>query len=87
MFGHEVCVRYRNHYHVLIPILKELGLQAEDNFILKVVQLEELLHVRHSIFVIGMAGTGKTKILRSLNKTYQVCHIFMSYITSCKVCL
>ena len=52
--------------------LQELGLQPEDNFILKVVQLEELLHVRHSIFVIGNAGTGKSKILRSLNKTYQI---------------
>ena len=35
-------------------------------------QLEELLHVRHSIFVIGNAGTGKSRILRSLNKTYQI---------------
>ncbi|XP_064397591.1 dynein beta chain, ciliary-like isoform X3 [Halichondria panicea] len=48
----------------------DLGLQPEDNFVLKVVQLEELIHVRHSVFVIGNAGTGKTKILRSLNKTY-----------------
>lgn len=50
---------------------QELGLQPEDNFVLKVVQLEELIHVRHSVFIIGMAGTGKSKILRSLNKTYQ----------------
>lgn len=40
----------------------ELGLQAEDSFVLKVVQMEELRHVRHSIFVIGSAGTGKTKV-------------------------
>jgi len=38
--------------------------------VLKVVQLEELIHVRHSVFVIGNPGTGKTKILRSLNRTY-----------------
>ncbi|XP_077967769.1 dynein beta chain, ciliary-like [Styela clava] len=50
----------------------QLHLQAEDNFILKVVQLEELLAVRHSVFVIGNAGTGKTQILKSLNKTYQI---------------
>ena len=42
--------------------LQELGLQAEDSFVLKVVQLEELRHVRHSIFVIGGAGTGKSKV-------------------------
>ena len=43
--------------------LQELGLQAEDSFVLKVVQLEELRHVRHSIFVIGGAGTGKSKVV------------------------
>lgn len=39
----------------------ELRLQAEDSFVLKVVQLEELLHVRHSVFVIGNAGSGKSQ--------------------------
>ncbi|XP_070335216.1 dynein axonemal heavy chain 9 isoform X5 [Odocoileus virginianus] len=50
----------------------ELKLQAEDNFVLKVVQLEELLAVRHSVFVVGSAGTGKSQVLRSLHKTYQI---------------
>uniref|UniRef100_A0AAR2IP24 Dynein heavy chain 9, axonemal n=1 Tax=Pygocentrus nattereri TaxID=42514 RepID=A0AAR2IP24_PYGNA len=49
----------------------DLKLQAEDNFVLKVVQLEELLAVRHSVFVVGNAGTGKSQVLKSLNKTYQ----------------
>ncbi|XP_063077561.1 dynein axonemal heavy chain 9-like [Engraulis encrasicolus] len=48
----------------------DLKLQAEDNFVLKVVQLEELLAVRHSVFVVGNAGTGKSQVLRSLSKTY-----------------
>ncbi|XP_077407169.1 dynein axonemal heavy chain 9 isoform X2 [Vanacampus margaritifer] len=56
--------------HVKQSIL-DLKLQAEDNFVLKVVQLEELLTVRHSVFVIGNAGTGKSQVLRSLQKTYQ----------------
>ncbi|XP_010006532.1 PREDICTED: LOW QUALITY PROTEIN: dynein heavy chain 9, axonemal [Chaetura pelagica] len=50
----------------------DLQLQAEDNFVLKVVQLEELLAVRHSVFVVGNAGTGKSQVMRSLNKTYQI---------------
>ncbi|XP_057572498.1 dynein axonemal heavy chain 9 [Hippopotamus amphibius kiboko] len=50
----------------------ELKLQAEDSFVLKVVQLEELLAVRHSVFVVGSAGTGKSQVLRSLHKTYQI---------------
>ncbi|KAI1886190.1 hypothetical protein AGOR_G00211440 [Albula goreensis] len=48
----------------------DLHLQPEETFILKVVQLEELLAVRHSVFVVGSAGTGKSQILRTLNKTY-----------------
>ncbi|KAF4019994.1 hypothetical protein G4228_011768 [Cervus hanglu yarkandensis] len=48
----------------------ELRLQPEESFILKVVQLEELLAVRHSVFVVGNAGTGKSEILRTLNRTY-----------------
>ncbi|KAI5106110.1 dynein heavy chain 11, axonemal, partial [Silurus meridionalis] len=50
----------------------ELKLQPEDPFILKVVQLEELMSVRHSIFVVGNAGTGKSQasILKTLYKTY-----------------
>uniref|UniRef100_H2ZKB4 AAA+ ATPase domain-containing protein n=1 Tax=Ciona savignyi TaxID=51511 RepID=H2ZKB4_CIOSA len=47
------------------------ALQAEDNFVLKLVQLDELLFVRHSVFVIGNAGTGKTQVLKSLMKCYQ----------------
>ena len=40
----------------------EMKLQPEDNFLLKIVQLEELLSVRHSVFVIGNAGTGKSEV-------------------------
>jgi hypothetical protein len=50
----------------------ELKLQAEDSFVLKVVQLQELLDVRHSVFVLGAAGGGKSCILKSLNKSYQL---------------
>ncbi|XP_044764909.1 dynein beta chain, ciliary [Coccinella septempunctata] len=48
----------------------DLQLQPEDNFILKVVQLEELLEVRHSVFIVGNAGTGKTQVWKTLFKTY-----------------
>ncbi|XP_046391607.1 dynein beta chain, ciliary-like [Ischnura elegans] len=49
----------------------DLHLQPEENFILKIVQLEELLEVRHSVFIVGNAGTGKTKVWKSLYRTYQ----------------
>lgn len=37
---------------------------------LQVIQLKELLHVRHSIFIVGKAGTGKTQIWKTLHRTY-----------------
>jgi len=51
----------------------ELKLQPGDNngFILKVVQLEELFAVRHSVFILGNEGTGKTQVWKTLFKTYQ----------------
>ncbi|KAB7494334.1 Dynein alpha chain, flagellar outer arm [Armadillidium nasatum] len=45
---------------ILIPIY----------FFYNVVQLKELLEVRHSVFIIGGAGTGKTQVLRTLLRTY-----------------
>ncbi|KAM7420609.1 hypothetical protein PAMA_015032 [Pampus argenteus] len=48
----------------------ELRLQPEETFISKVMQLVELMAVRHSVFVIGNAGTGKSQILRVLYKTH-----------------
>lgn len=48
----------------------ELGLQQEKGFILKVVQLQELFEVRHSVFIIGNAGTGKSAVWQTLHKTY-----------------
>ncbi|KAM3866414.1 LOW QUALITY PROTEIN: dynein axonemal heavy chain 11 [Diretmus argenteus] len=50
--------------------VSELHLQPEENFILKVTQLEELLTVRHSVFVVGGPGTGKSQILKTLHRTY-----------------
>ncbi|XP_066581161.1 dynein beta chain, ciliary [Prorops nasuta] len=49
----------------------DLMLQPEDGFILKVVQLEELLEVRHSVFIVGTAGSGKTQVWKTLFRTYQ----------------
>ncbi|KAK3091630.1 hypothetical protein FSP39_021358 [Pinctada imbricata] len=49
----------------------EQKLQPEENFILKVVQLQELFEVRHSVFCLGNAGVGKSKVWRTLNRTYR----------------
>nr|XP_032294976.1 dynein heavy chain 9, axonemal [Drosophila virilis] len=61
--------------------VNEIKLQPEEGFLMKVVQLQELLDVRHSVFIVGDAGTGKTKIWQTLRETYRiqklkpVCHV------------
>jgi len=49
-------------------VTKESKLQPEDKFVLKVVQLQELLAVRHSVFIIGPPGSAKTQVWRMLAK-------------------
>jgi dynein heavy chain len=48
---------------------KEEGLQAEDGFVLKVVQTAEILIVRHCMFIIGNPGCAKSTIWKVLAKT------------------
>jgi dynein heavy chain len=48
---------------------KEEGLQAEDGFVLKVVQTAEILVVRHCMFIIGNPGCAKSTIWKVLAKT------------------
>lgn len=38
----------------------------EDGFVLKYVQLDEILVVRHSVFIIGNPGCGKSAIWKNL---------------------
>ena len=45
----------------------EAGLQPDDNFQLKVVQLDELMSIRHSIFIMGSSGTGKSECWKILS--------------------
>ena len=44
----------------------DMNLQAEDMFILKITQLREIFEVRWSVFLLGVPGTGKTRIWQVL---------------------
>ena len=46
----------------------ETGLHPEPEFILKVVQLGELLEIRHCVFIMGPPGAGKTSSWKTLAK-------------------
>lgn len=51
-------------------IKRDMGFVAEELFILKVVQLAEILEVRHCCFIIGPPGCGKTAVWKTLAKTF-----------------
>lgn len=49
-----------------IEAAKAVGLQPDDMFVLKGMQLQELLQVRHSVFILGPAGSGKSCVWKTL---------------------
>jgi dynein heavy chain len=53
-------------------VCAERGLQAEDGFVLKVAQYQELLDVRHSVMLLGCCGSAKSTIWRVLADTHNL---------------
>jgi len=53
---------------IISDCIKEAGLYQEPEFILKVVQLGELLAIRHCVFVMGPPGAGKSSTWKMLGK-------------------
>ncbi|XP_053593671.1 dynein beta chain, ciliary [Microplitis demolitor] len=62
--------RQRPEDQVLMRALRDFNTPKIVTDDTPIVQLEELLNVRHSVFIVGMAGTGKTKVWKSLYRTY-----------------
>jgi dynein heavy chain len=52
--------------------VKEFKLYPDPKFILKVVQLRELLEIRHCVFIIGPPGAGKSSTWKSLAKAQEI---------------
>jgi dynein heavy chain len=53
-------------------VCKASGLIPEEIFLVKVLQFQELLDVRHSVFLLGPAGCGKTSIWKTLSATFNL---------------
>lgn len=56
----------------------KLGNNPDETFCLKVVQLEELLAIRHCVFVMGPAGSGKSQCWRTLKEARDLRNPLMS---------
>ena len=48
--------------------IDELKLHPDEVFMLKVVQLEELLFIRHCVFILGPPGAGKSTVWKTLGR-------------------
>ena len=53
-------------------VCAETGLQSDDGFVQKVIELQELVDVRHSVMLIGPAGCSKTSIWKTLTCCHNV---------------
>jgi len=60
-------------------VSKKRGLQAEDGFVLKCVQLDEILVVRHCCFLIGNPGCAKSSVWKTLADALTVAGIDTIY--------
>eukprot|EP00903_Cladosiphon_okamuranus_P006208 g6103.t2 len=56
----------------VVTVSTEWGLQIDDTFVLKTVQFQELLDVRHSVMLLGPAGCGKSTIWKTLAQTHNM---------------
>ncbi|KAK7241082.1 dynein light chain binding protein [Aureococcus anophagefferens] len=64
--------RDMNLEDAIVKACGDLGLDPDDEFCLKTVQLEELLAIRHCVFVMGPAGAGKSQCWRTLAQARKV---------------
>ena len=65
--GLDVQLKVNENLKKVVSIVtKEEKLQQDEGFILKVLQFQELLDVRHSVMLLGPTGCGKTCIWRTL---------------------
>lgn len=56
---------------VIVETALKMGLTPEDDFILRVVQLSELLAIRHCVFLMGPTGSGRSECYKVLAKAIQ----------------
>jgi dynein heavy chain len=69
--GMEAHLKVNDKLKEVVKIVtKEDKLQTDDAFVLKVLQFQELLDVRHSVMLLGPTGCGKTTIWRTLVNTH-----------------
>ena len=55
-----------------IKVCQSMKLQTDEIFVSKVIQYQEILHVRHSVMLLGPAGCGKSTVWKALAACHNV---------------
>ena len=85
IFGRLIQDLFPKYYHLATKLRADLAklaivaakeakppLQTDMGFISKVVQMQDLLDVRHSVMLVGPAGCGKTTVWKTLHATHNL---------------
>lgn len=67
----RLCLLISVMLQVIVDTTLKMGLTPEDDFILRVVQLSELLAIRHCVFLMGPTGSGRSECYKVLAKAIQ----------------
>lgn len=67
-------IDYKNMYDAVEERLKARNLQSNDYFIEKIIQLYEMILVRHGLMVVGYPFAGKTSIIHVLAEALGILH-------------
>ena len=59
-------IDYKNMYECIDIKIKEMNLQSTDYFVTKIIQLYEMILVRHGLMVVGLPFSGKTGAIKVL---------------------
>jgi dynein heavy chain len=59
-------IDYKNMFECIDAKLKEYNLQKTDYFVMKIIQLYEMILVRHGLMIVGLPFSGKSSCIRVL---------------------
>jgi dynein heavy chain len=66
--------------HIIEKAADELKMHKDPEYILKIVQLKELMEIRHSVFTMGPPGCGKSMTWKTLARAWTLSGTKCSYV-------
>lgn len=72
---------------VIAETTADMKLTRDDDFLLRVVQLSELLAIRHCVFLMGPTGSARTEVYKVCVPTRMLTDIYVArMLLACTLC-